>query len=194
MKHRTFIIIAIFLFIIGLVIGASALGVIQEIRAQLRPDFTVVIDGEVKEFKNADGEVVYPILYNGTTYLPLRAIGEIMGKKVYWYEDEKRIELKEEKTTVTDADVIVPDMGNVNNPAATANSNTANFIGKDKAEEIALKRAGLNASEVRFDRTELDEDRGVWHYDVEFQVGFTEYDAEINAVDGTIIKWEVDKD
>ena len=85
-------------------------------------------------------------------------------------------------------------MGNVNNPTATANSNTANFIGKDKAEEIALKRAGLNASEVRFDRTELDEDRGAWHYDVEFQVGFTEYDAEINAVDGTIIKWEVDKD
>ena len=92
----------------GIAIGASATGIIQKVQSEIRPDFTVKIDGEVRTFKNADGDVVYPMLYEGTTYLPVRAIGEIMGKTVYWYEEEKMVELKDTKPTVTDADVIVP--------------------------------------------------------------------------------------
>ena len=107
MKKRTAVFITSIVFVIGLVAGVTALGLIQEIKAQLRPDFTINIDGVTREFKNVNGEVVYPILYEGTTYLPVRAIGELMGKTVNWYEDEKRIELKDEKSTVTDADVII---------------------------------------------------------------------------------------
>ncbi len=68
------------------------------------------------------------------------------------------------------------------------------FIGEEKAKEIALSRAGLSVADVRFDRVEFDRDGGVWHYEVEFRQGRTEYDAEIKADDGTVLKWEVDWD
>lgn len=49
-------------------------------QSEIRPDFTVKIDGEMRTFKNANGEVVYPMLYKRTIYLPMRAIGELYGK------------------------------------------------------------------------------------------------------------------
>ncbi|MBR4075160.1 MAG: PepSY domain-containing protein, partial [Firmicutes bacterium] len=53
------------------------------------------------------------------------------------------------------------------------------FIGEERAKEIALEKAGLSADEVFFDRVELDRDRNVYVYEVEFRKNRTEYDAEI---------------
>lgn len=168
--------------------GAVADDLIDDITAQLRRDFTIKIDGEVKEFKNKQGDVVYPVLYDGTTYLPVRAIGELMGKTVYWYEDDKRIELKE--STVTDADVIVTG----EEKTANADKDKTKFIGEDKAQKIALKKADLKEDDVKFKRTELDEDDGIYYYEVEFLAGDVEYEVDIGAVNGAILKWEVDKE
>ena len=71
---------------------------------------------------------------------------------------------------------------------------TSEFIGEEKAKEIALEEAGLTAEQVVFDRVELDEDDGFWHYEVEFRQDRTEYDADINATDGSILDWDVDRD
>lgn len=68
----------------GLVVGAGAATARQQIAATLRPDITVKLDGEAQAFKNAKGETVYPIMYNGTTYLPVRSAGELAGFQVDW--------------------------------------------------------------------------------------------------------------
>lgn len=47
----------------------------------------LVIDGEEITPKDINGNVVEPFIYNGTTYLPVRAIGEAFDKEVHW-EDE----------------------------------------------------------------------------------------------------------
>ena len=80
-----------------------------------------------------------------------------------------------------------------NEPVATqvATDNTE-FIGEEKAEQIALEKAGLTADDVTFINIDLDRDDGVWQYELEFRQGTTEYEAEINAIDGKILKWEVD--
>lgn len=83
-----------------------------------------------------------------------------------------------------------PDTPPSGSPEATNPSK--NFIGEERAKEIALEKAALSASEVRFDRVELDLDDGVWRYEVEFRQGLTEYDADISATDGTILSWDVD--
>ena len=218
MKKRLALITTIAV-VLSFATGVVAKNVYETIKAQLRPDFVIEIDGEEKEFKNVNGERVYPVLYDGTTYLPIRAIGEIMDKKVYWYEDEKRIELRDkddknkDKTTVTDADVIITEDGSKSSKDDNSNSkdkaekepkedkvkadktyDDKNFIGQNKAKEIALNKAGLKESDVTYIKAELDKDGGVYTYEVEFKKDFREYSAEISAVDGRIIDWEVDFD
>lgn len=67
--------------------------------ARLRPDMTIIIDGVKQAFYNANGQQVHPILYSGTTYLPVRAIGELMGKNVDWNEETKTVTLGGARTT-----------------------------------------------------------------------------------------------
>lgn len=74
---------------------AVAAGVVQDITAQIRPDFTIVIDGVERSFSDVNGNIVYPVYYNGTTYLPVRAIGGIMGKEVGWDGNTKTVTLSE---------------------------------------------------------------------------------------------------
>ena len=47
-------------------------------------DIKLVIDGQEIVPKDAAGNVVEPFQANGTTYLPVRAIGEALGKEVTW--------------------------------------------------------------------------------------------------------------
>lgn len=82
---------------------------------------------------------------------------------------------------------------NNSNPTPT-NEEKSKFIGEEKAKEIALKKGNVTTESVIFDRVELEKDDGVWKYEVDFKKDTTEYDAEINAIDGTVLKWEVEKD
>ncbi len=65
-------------------------------------------------------------------------------------------------------------------------------ISKDKAKEIALKHAGLTEAEITRYKSELDLERDVLVYEIEFDSGNYEYDYEINASNGEIIKSEKD--
>ena len=48
------------------------------VSAALSPDITVNIDGVDRTFYNVQGQEVHPISYAGTTYVPIRSIGELM--------------------------------------------------------------------------------------------------------------------
>lgn len=87
-------------FIAAVVVGASfATGMfadtlVSTIQAELHKDLTIIVDGEKQTFQDANGAIVYPIMYNGTTYLPVRAIGGLMGKNVGWDGATQTITLK----------------------------------------------------------------------------------------------------
>ncbi len=53
----------------------------------------IVLDGEQLDPKDANGQTVEPFIYNGTTYLPVRAIGNAIGKDVAWDGVEKVVYL-----------------------------------------------------------------------------------------------------
>ena len=59
-------------------------------------------------------------------------------------------------------------------------------IGVEKAEEIALEKAGVKAEDTLFINAHLDRDDGRVEYDVEFQSGHTEYEVSVDAVTGAI--------
>ncbi|MDR1043367.1 MAG: PepSY domain-containing protein [Clostridiales Family XIII bacterium] len=66
------------------------------------------------------------------------------------------------------------------------------FIGVKKAKNIALKKAGLKASQVTFTSAHRERDDGRDLYDIEFCHGDWEYSFEIAATTGRIIEWEKD--
>lgn len=160
----------------------------QEIQIQVRPDFTIVIDGTVQQFTTSSGSVIYPILYSGSTYLPLRSIGEIMNSQVGWDSTNKVVTLTS-SFTVTDADSF---NNNGQQQTTTTTTTTTGDIGAEKAKQIALQHAGLNASNVTFIKSVMDYENGRKVYDVEFYSSNKEYDYEIDAQSGQIVSFDYD--
>lgn len=68
------------------------------------------------------------------------------------------------------------------------------YIGEEAAKSAAFRHAGVSAADAVKVKCELDKDDGVWLYEVEFEVGRTEYEYEIDAVSGTVLKAEQDID
>ena len=160
----------------------------QDISLTVRPEYTVVIDGVTRTFYDAKGREVQPVEYQGSVYLPVRAIGELMGKTVDWDENTQTVKLSG-GSTVTDYDTANPTTPF--QPGTTSAAITAN-----RAREIALEHAGLSASGVQFLKTQTDWDDGRLIYEVEFVTGngnvWKEYDYEIDANTGRIIDIDYD--
>lgn len=63
----------------------------------------------------------------------------------------------------------------------------ASLIGLERAKELALKDAGLSASDVTFSKAKQDRDDGLIVYEIDFYInGQAEYEYEIEAESGRI--------
>lgn len=58
-------------------------------------------EGVEKILRDTKGEKVEPIIYNGTTYVPLRAMSNLMGKDVDWNQSEKAVYVGKKPTAKT---------------------------------------------------------------------------------------------
>lgn len=67
--------------------GAYAAANTKEIKAYLNYDLKIKYDMQEQNLFDAEGNRVYPISYNGTTYLPVRAIGNLFDVNVDWDGD-----------------------------------------------------------------------------------------------------------
>ena len=153
----------------------------------LRPEYHIVIDGTERTFVNANGTKVDPAIYNGSIYLPLRAIGEIMGKSVSWDGATQTVRLD---SATSGGDVTDFDTNNSSQSAPTGG------VTLEQAKQTALKHAGKTASQVQFVKTQQDWEHGRQVYEIEFIVssgtGYTEYDYEIDAATGKIVSYDYD--
>lgn len=153
----------------------------------LRPEYHIVIDGTERTFVNANGTKVDPAIYNGSIYLPLRAIGEIMGKSVSWDSATQTVRLDSAAYggDVTDFDT--------NDPSQSAPTGGVTL---EQAKQTALKHAGKTASQVQFVKAQQDRENGRKVYEIEFIVssgtGYTEYDYEIDVATGKIVSYDYD--
>ena len=78
----------------------------------------------------------------------------------------------------------------------TGTTQTAGYIGVEKAKEIALNHAGVKAADATFVETKRDYENGRLVYEIEFIVVSNgtakEYDYEVAASDGTIVSYDYD--
>ena len=78
--------------------------------------------------------------------------------------------------------------GSAGSSGSSSGSSSSDYIGESRAKSIALGHAGVSASEASGMRVKLERDNGHMEYEVEFSVGRREYEYEIDAVTGKILK------
>lgn len=176
----------------------------MDITVQIRPDFTIIVEGAEQHFTDVSGASVYPMLYNGSTYLPLRAIGNLMNKKVSWDEKTETVSLygreNDGSPLVTDADTF--NETGKGTPSSDLNPDSAQsgqkdavsgeYIGESKAAEIALAEVP-GATEKNIVKLKLDRDDGKMKYEVEIVCDGAEYEIDIDAVSGRILEMDMEK-
>lgn len=77
--------------------------------------------------------------------------------------------------------------------SGTSTRQPGSFIGEEAAKNAAFAHAGISAADAGSIQCELGEDDGHWVYEVEFRTGGVEYDYEIDASTGTVVKAEQDR-
>lgn len=78
--------------------------------------------------------------------------------------------------------------------SSTGTTDTSAYIGKDKAKAIALEDAGVTEAEVYDLDVDFDYEQGVLVYEVDFELGSTEYDYDIDARSGEILRSHVEEE
>lgn len=75
-------------------IGALAASNLVKIAAHLNHNITFTLNGYSWTPTDANGKVLYPITYNNTTYLPVRAVSEAAGVRINWDGKTQTIHLE----------------------------------------------------------------------------------------------------
>lgn len=81
MKSRRIKLMAVLIFglVIGTTVGVFGNSVIKNITAQINPNLKMELNNKSFKPKDANGKEMKPITYQGSTYLPVRALGEALG-------------------------------------------------------------------------------------------------------------------
>ena len=77
--------------------------------------------------------------------------------------------------------------------ALTAGAFAAGRLTKDEAKQIALKEAGVAAAEATFTKAKLDYDDGREEYEFEFYADGKEFDVDVDANTGRVVKFDVER-
>ena len=76
--------------------------------------------------------------------------------------------------------------------SANPNAGASGGITEDEAYEIALSHAKISKDAASLKKNKLDREDGKEIFEIEFYAGGKEYEYEIDAKDGTIVKYEID--
>ena len=131
------------------------------------------ITGYKIELEKEKNNVIYDIEFTANGYKYDYDINAVTGKVI---KSEKKAV---KKTTAK--------------PAAATTAKVS-YIGEAKAKSIALNHAKVSANKAYAMKCKLEKEKGVYIYEVEFKSGRYEYEYDINASTGKIIKFDKEFD
>jgi len=103
-------------------VGAFAAGGIEKIQAYLNHDITFTVDGKAWTPTDSDGNELAALIYEGSSYVPAKAVAEKMGGRVVWDGDTQTIKLT---TPGTDQQAGIPYKDGPSSSSSPAPSSTS---------------------------------------------------------------------
>ena len=88
---RKIIVFAAVVLLLSFPIAAFGAKTVDKIEAYLANDIKFKVDGESWQPKDVDGTLLYPIIFNGRSYVPVRSLLENKGVKVDFDDSERTI-------------------------------------------------------------------------------------------------------
>lgn len=165
---------AVFALGLGGMAVAATRGTARTRTLEVTDGISVTVNGVPFTPTASDGTAIPVFASGGVTYVPVRQFSEAAGMTVDYDSKTRtaRIETGEY--------------------AAATDPQAARYIGVDKARELALADAKVAAGDALFLRAALDWEDGKAVYEVEFCAGNTEYDYELDALTGAVLKRDKD--
>lgn len=160
--------LGLILTVVVTALSVSAMAAASSRTIQVEDGIRLSLNGATFIPRDVNGKEVSVFLYNGTTYVPVRAVSEAMGVDVSFDSATRTVVL------------VTADK------SAAQQGGTGSYISAERAKEIALADAGVAAADAVFLRAQLDWDDGRAEYEVEFYSGNMEYDYDIDALTGAI--------
>jgi uncharacterized membrane protein YkoI len=94
----------------------------------------------------------------------------------------------------TSGEIVEYERRNAGKAIQGLNDGNKGYIGFEKAKSIALAHANVPESEIHKYEAELDRHGGRAVYEIDFDHARTEYEYEIDAETGEIVRWESEYD
>jgi len=70
--------------VVGILTNTVVAAPVEKTIKAIFNNIKIYVDGNYVDCKDAAGNKVEPFIYNGTTYLPIRSVGQAFGKNVKW--------------------------------------------------------------------------------------------------------------
>jgi hypothetical protein len=130
MKKKASVFFICLALVFGMATGVLAAGNLEAISAYLNHDIKIVYNGQTQSMTDAAGKVIYPISYNGTTYLPVRAVSGLLGVDVTWDGTTSTVYLGKIPGGMDFIENVQPYSGRTEHHVRTAKMSTKTIAGK----------------------------------------------------------------
>ncbi|MFF2886116.1 stalk domain-containing protein [Paenibacillus sp. NPDC057967] len=128
-SKSTFILVILACSLVFSAVGVTAGTNLQKITANLNHGISFILDGKTWVPKDTAGKKLPPISYQGSTYLPARALAEATGAEILWNGQTSTITINTSGGTGnSDGDFgsDLPSTGGSSNTGNTGNENSGN--------------------------------------------------------------------
>ncbi|GAA0386682.1 copper amine oxidase N-terminal domain-containing protein [Paenibacillus motobuensis] len=142
----------------GLLSSAITVGAatgIQKIQAALNHNITFELDGSSWTPRDPDGKKLSALVYDGSTYVPLRAVSEALGAEVNWNGGAQKI-------------IINSNGGNEGIPYKDGQNNGSSSSGSSTSSNSGSASTGSNSSSSSSSTSSSSMGSGVFTYKKDF--------------------------
>ena len=135
---------------LAMVLGASGGALAAQVQGTQAPGVSVTVDGKPVDLKDVNGNPVQPVIIDGTTYLPVRAVSEANGLNVDWDGESQEVKL----TTNAQPLVIESVVANCTSEPYGKAINSFTYYVNSTASVLGLTTADFKATHCVYDGLE----------------------------------------